>query len=225
MLYAITNRQLYGSNEAVRYQRLLEYTALWAIHGVQFIQLREKDLSGRDLVQLARAMLQTIRASASRMNQQYATSLLINGRPDVTLAVGADGVHLPSGHEALTPGEVRAVVAESSATAGGKAFVSIACHSLEEIDAARRQQADCILFAPVFEKKIVAANDTAGGTLPGTGLTLLAQACRTAAPIPVFALGGVTADNAPQCVDAGAVGIAAIRLMLEPPSAWRNLVR
>ena len=61
-------------------------------------------------------------------------------------------------------------------------------------------------------------------SLPGAGLQMLEQACRMAAPIPVYALGGVTAANAPRCIEAGAGGIAAIRLMLEPASVWRNLV-
>ena len=57
----------------------------------------------------------------------------------------------------------------------------------------------------------------------GTGLALLEQACRAAAPVPVFALGGVTADNAADCLRAGAAGVAAIRLMQQPASAWQHL--
>jgi len=58
---------------------------------------------------------------------------------------------------------------------------------------------------------------------PGTGLVVLEQACRAAAPVPVFALGGVTAENAADCLRAGAAGIAAIRLVHEPPSVWKHL--
>ena len=101
MLYAITDRHLYGDTEILRRQRLLEQTEVWATNGVAFIQLREKDLAARTQVELARAILQVLRGASTR--------LLINSRPDIALAAGADGVHLPAGPEALTPDEVRTV--------------------------------------------------------------------------------------------------------------------
>jgi len=201
MLYAITDRRLYGADEAARRKRLLELTETWAAQGVAFIQLREKDLCGRELLEFARAMVR-------RLGPESATRLLINSRPDVALAAGAHGVHLSSAPGALTPQEVRAIFALAGRTQAP--YISVSCHDLEEVAAARRQRADGILFAPVFEKKI---GDRPGETLPGVGLEKLAEACRAAAPVPVFALGGVTAKNAPQCRVAGAAGIAAIRLM------------
>lgn len=219
MLYAITDRRLYASDESESRRRLLELAGIWASNRVAFIQLREKDLSARDQVELARAMLQVIRVVANST-----TRLLINGRPDIALVAGADGVHLPSGPNVLTPGEVRSIFSAAGRTT--PPTISISCHTLQEVEAVRQQKPDCILFAPVFEKQIAPGSASSVGTpqaLPGTGLDLLRQACRIAAPIPVFALGGVTAQNAARCLEAGASGIAAIRLFQEPPSAWCNL--
>ncbi len=217
MLYAITDREWYGTDEDSRRQRLLERTAVWVANSVAFIQLREKDLPGREQVELARAMMGIIRNSPKRP----ATRLLINDRPDVALAADADGVHLSSGLQALTPEEVRSIFAAADGLpATSKPFISVACHTIAEVEQARQHRADCILFAPIFEKKIDKVSDE---ILPGTGLQLLEEACRVAGNVPVFALGGVTTENAPQCIAAGAVGVAAIRFMLEPPSVWRNL--
>ena len=203
MLYAITDRRLYGADEAARRKRLLELTAAWATQNVAFIQLREKDLPVSRQVELARAMLRQLGAGRT-------TRLLINGRPDVALASGADGVHLPSAPDALTPQEVRAIFAAVGCPQ--VPYVSVSCHTLQEVAEARCHHADGILFAPVFEKRIDAQE-----TVPGVGLQNLAEACRAAAPVPVFALGGVTATNARQCIAAGAAGIAGIRLMLDAP--------
>lgn len=220
MLYAITDRGFYGGDEAHTRARLVEQTAVWAANGVAFAQLREKDLAARDQVELARAMLAAIRATAGR-EKSGQTRLLIHGRPDIALAAGADGVHLPSGPNALTPAEARAIFAAGSDHTRPPC-ISISCHTLTEVAAARQQTVDCILFAPVFEK-IVRGDSPQTQTLPGTGLALLQEACRAAGPVPVFALGGVTAGNAAQCLQAGAAGIAAIRLMQESATSWLHL--
>jgi thiamine-phosphate pyrophosphorylase len=226
LLYAITDRRLYAENKADAFARLVELTATWAANGVSFIQLREKDLSGREQVDLARAVIRAVQQASGKMGKPR---VLVNGRADVALAAGADGVHLPSGPDALAPEEVRRIftaVGHSRPT-----VISVSCHTIEEVTLARRQSPDCILFAPVFEKvlreKEIAreADENRDGpvTLPGSGLELLEQACRAAAPVPVFALGGVTAENASDCVSAGAAGIAAIRLLQEAPSTWKHL--
>lgn len=220
MLYAITNRQLNGTDETVRRQRILDQTETWATNGVDFIQLREKDLPGREQVELAREMLKILRA---HQNPAKPTRLLINGRPDVALAAGADGVHLPGGPETLAADEVRKIFAAAGRTQSP--ILSISCHTLQEVEAASRQGPNCILFAPVFEKVIAISThpgQKSAPILPGSGLELLKQACQLAAPVPVFALGGVTAENAAQCLAAGAAGIAAIRLMQKPASVWRE---
>jgi thiamine-phosphate pyrophosphorylase len=226
LLYAITDRRLYAENKADAFARLVELTATWAANGVSFIQFREKDLSGREQVDLARALIRAVQQVSGKMGPPR---VLVNGRADVALAAGADGVHLPSGSDALTPEEVRRIftaVGHSRPT-----VISVSCHTIEEVTLARRQSPDCILFAPVFEKVLrekeiareVDKNRDGLVTLPGSGLALLEQACRAAAPVPVFALGGVTAENASDCVSAGAAGIAAIRLLQEAPSTWKHL--
>ena len=240
MLYAITDRRPYAENKAHALSWLVELAAIWAANGVSIIQLREKDLSGREQVDLARAMLLAIHAAGPRVNRDEDSDgaaramrvprLLIHGRADVALAAGADGVHLPAGPETLTPAEVRCIFAAAGRSQAP--VISVSCHTVEEVQLTKRQSPDCILFAPVFEKVIrekEIASDAeesrgAAQRLPGTGLALLEQACRAAAPVPVFALGGVTAENAADCVRVGAAGIAAIRLLQEPPSVWKHLV-
>ena len=212
MLYAITDCRSYAENNADALARLLELAAIWAANGVSYIQVREKDLPACDQVELVRAVIRAVQGVGGNSNTP---KILVNSRADVALATGADGVHLPSGPDALTPEEVRSIFA----LAGEPRLpvISVSCHTIEEVSLARKQSPDCILFAPVFEKQIagsaaITAQNNAA-VLPGTGLRLLQQACREAAPVPVFALGGVTAENAADCIRAGAAGIAAIRLV------------
>lgn len=224
LLYAITDRRLYVASEPDALSRLVDLAAIWAANGVSYIQIREKDLSARELVELTRAVIRVVQQASGT-----GARVLVNGRVDVTLAAGADGVHLPAGPSTLTPKEVRRIFA--AAGDPRTPAISVSCHTLDEVNLARQQSPNCILFAPVFEKglheKEVAINveQRAGGVskLPGTGLALLEQACRVAAPVPIFALGGVTAGNAVDCISAGAAGIAAIRLFQQPPSAWKHL--
>lgn len=170
----------------------------WAEDGIDFVQLREKHLSDAELLAVARKMLQALRSKSA------STRLLINGRPDIAAAARADGVHLTSAPGELTPAQVRRIYAAAKLPA---AVISASCHSLEQVRAARDGGVDLILFGPVFEKRV-------GGRLvgTGTGLSLLERACRTAGGIPVLALGGITRENAPDCLSAGAAGIAGIRL-------------
>ncbi len=131
--------------------------------------------------------------------------LLINSRADVALAVRADGVHLTSTPGELTPAQIRTLYASAGLPAPTH---SLSCHTLAEVNAAISAAPDLILFGPVFEKRTGDQLITA----EGSGLDLLRQACAAAAPIPVLALGGITAENTPACLAAGAAGIAAIRL-------------
>ena len=131
------------------------------------------------------------------------TRLLINSRTDVALACGAHGVHLPA-HD-LAASEVRAIF-----VAGGQSrepVIGVSAHSAAEVASAEAHGADFAVFAPVFEKS---------GAANREGLEQLRRIChRTETaqpPMPVLALGGITLENAQQCVEAGAAGIAAIRL-------------
>ncbi len=203
--------------------RLVARARLWAENGVDMVQLREKDLAAPELISLAKAMQQAIRDVSAP------TRLILNAPLAVVLAAGADSIHLPAGSAAQVFDELqshfvsnRSALESNSSTIGQPTrkhlWISVACHTLEQVEQARNGRADSILFAPVFEKQIAD-----GKALPGIGLELLAVACREAAPIPVLALGGVTAAKAATCVAAGARGIAAIRLFHEPPNHWQGL--
>ena len=186
LLYYITDRVQFPGDEASRRRTLLEKIAEAARCGVDFIQLREKDLSGRELEALARDAVRAVRENLSR------TRLLINSRSDLAMACGADGVHLRSTD--VGPSEARA------AWPHGKPVISVSCHSPADVARAVVDAADLALFAPVFEKQ--------GSS--GAGLSALRAACEH--PIKVLALGGVTLENACACGEAGAAGVAGIRL-------------
>jgi thiamine-phosphate pyrophosphorylase len=196
--YAITSRALYPGNELQQQAALLREASRWVTEGIDFIQLREKDLAAADIAALARKILQTIDAKASP------TKLLINSRPDIALATGAHGVHLTARPGELTIAQVRSLYDSASHPAS---IITVSCHSLEEVHRARVNQADAILFAPVFEKIVAGQTVT-----PGQGIDRLRAASLAASPIPVYALGGVTLEKAAACLDAGAAGIAGIRL-------------
>jgi thiamine-phosphate pyrophosphorylase len=197
--YAISRRVLYPGDELQRQAALLREASRWAANGVDIIQLREKDLPAVNIAALAREILLAIAVTTS------STKLLINSRPDIAIATGAHGVHLTSDQDELTPTQVRNLYA--SANRRPDPIISISCHTLEEVRRACISQADAILFAPVFEKLIAGEIG-----MPGQGIDQLRAACLAASPIPVYALGGVTLENAPACLDAGAAGIAGIRL-------------
>src|ERR1019366_7723461 len=205
LLYYITDRSQFRGDERARRRALLAKVAEAARARVDYIQLREKDLSARELEMLARDALSAVRNSTPLRteNRELRTRLLINSRTDVALAAGADGVHLRS--DDLSPREVRAVVRLSAhrPLTTDHFLVAASCHTNEDVIRAESEAADFAVFAPVFEKK---------DTQPA-GLAALREACRT--KIPVLALGGVTIENAESCLEAGAAGIAAIRLFQE----------
>ena len=209
LLYYITDRSQFRGDERARRHALLAKVAEAARAGVDYIQLREKDLSTRELEMLARDTLTAVRNGAPlrtenrELRTSLRTRLLINSRTDVALSTGADGVHLRA--DDLSPQEVRAIVRLSSRQppATDHFLVAASCHSAADVVHAESEAADFAVFAPVFEKK-----DT-----QSTGLAALREVCR--AKIPVLALGGVNVENAASCLNAGAAGIAAIRLFQE----------
>ncbi|MFZ0762036.1 MAG: thiamine phosphate synthase [Candidatus Sulfotelmatobacter sp.] len=225
LLYYITDRTAFPGDERMRRRRLLDKIAEAATHGVDYIQLREKDLPARDLESLAREAMRIIQ-ELSAENQKPRTALLLNSRTDVALAVTAAGVHLPAND--ISPEEVRAAwkrgVAPSASSWLAPAreispqnpIISVSCHSPQEVSQAATTPATFAVFAPVFEKsafkKTVFQKKDVPPTAPA-GLDALRQACR--AKIPVLALGGVTLQNAEFCLQAGAAGVAAIRLFQE----------
>jgi thiamine-phosphate pyrophosphorylase len=219
LLYYVTDRAAFPGNEEKRRRHLLGKIAEAEAAGVDYIQLREKDLTARELEQLAREAMQIIRDCDKPITDHRppTTALLINSRTDIALASNADGVHLPA--DDISPAEVRKLWKCGAGTPFDKLRagdarelsplapqISVSCHSPEEVTQAAHDGASLALFAPIFEKK-----DAPRAT--PQGLEALKQACR--ANIPVLALGGITLQNAASCLAAGAAGIAAIRLFQE----------
>jgi thiamine-phosphate pyrophosphorylase len=201
LLYYITDRTQFPGDESARQRTLLAKIGEATRCGVDLIQLREKDLSTRELEALTRAALSVVRPPGTE-NREPTTRLLINSRADIAAACGADGVHLRS--DDISPSEVRQIWSQSEHTA--RALVSVSCHSEPDVARAASEHADFAVFAPVFEKKDAPLRNPAG-------LDRLREACRQ--KIPVLALGGITLKNAGACLNAGAAGIAAIRLFQE----------
>ncbi len=204
LLYYITDRSQFPGNEDSRRAQLLATVNQAARCGVDYIQLREKDLSTHDLEILAREILQR-RTENNKLN----TGVLINTRTDVALACGANGVHLRS--DDISPADVRTIWTHSGG--GTRVTIGVSCHTRAEITRAAEEGADFAVFGPVFEKVHREKVSAAEGSTRPTGLEVLHEACQER--IPVIALGGVTLENAAACVRAGAAGIAAIRLFQE----------
>ncbi len=161
--------------------------------GIDWIQIREKDLPTRGLLDLARKSV----SLAAGTN----TKILINDRLDVALASGAAGVHL--GGQSAPVAEVVRWCRSGHAPDGF--LVGASCHQLPEALAAERDGADYLFFGPVFDTP----SKRAFG--PPQGIGRLSDVCR-AVRLIVLAIGGITLGNATDCLSAGARGIAAIRL-------------
>jgi len=198
LLCYITDRCQFPGNSKDQERLLLAKIAECAGAGVDYVQLREKDLSARELEELARKAVAAI-PSGSR------ASLLINSRVDVALAASAHGVHLPA--RDLSASDARVIWDRAGKTG---AVIGASAHTVDEVSQAEAHGADFAVFAPVFEKS---------GVANAVGMAQLWQACHrphpAGAPMPVLALGGVTLNNAQRCLDAGAAGIAGIRLFQE----------
>jgi thiamine-phosphate pyrophosphorylase len=193
LFYYITDRTQFPGAEAERRSRLLAKIAEAARAGVDYVQLREKDLSGRELELLAREVARVIESSGSRAR------LLINSRTDIALAVGAAGVHLRSND--ISPAEARQIWRTAGRTE--RPLIAVSCHTEAEVRQAVAAGADFVVYGPVFQKK---GSETIGADE-------LRHICEHR--LPVFALGGITGENAQSCVESGARGIAGIRLFQE----------
>lgn len=195
LCYVTDRNSLAASAGPAREAALIERVRNAAAAGVDWIQVREKDLEARPLFDLVSAGIAAVRGSAAK--------LLINDRLDVAWAAGADGVHL--GENSLPIGEV----VRAKHRSGPENFlVGASCHSPEAAARAAHEGANYIFFGPVFATPSKAAFGAP------QGLARLAEVCRGVS-IPVLAIGGITAENAAACLEAGAAGIAAIRLFQE----------
>jgi len=175
--------------------------------GADWIQIREKDLPARELLDFARQAVQIIDARGGKTPQT--ARIIVNDRLDVALTAGAHGVHL--GQASIVAGDVvpwcRAGNAPADFTIG------VSCHNLEEARNAEKAKLDHIFFGPIFE--------TPSKREFGTpqGIQKLAEICRAVPSIDVIAIGGVNAGNAASCIRAGASGIAAIRMFQDSGNA------
>jgi thiamine-phosphate pyrophosphorylase len=185
-LYLITDRRLLGPDPVAK-ARLVRLVSDAAGAGVELIQVREKDLSAREL---ASVVADTVSAAGDRAR------VLVNDRFDVALAAGAAGVHLTA---ASLP------VAAVRAACGTEMIVGVSTHSRADVMAAAGGEADLAVLGPVL------ATPSKARFGPPLGLDGFARAV-TGVAMPVFALGGMTADAARAARDAGAAGIAGIRL-------------
>jgi thiamine-phosphate pyrophosphorylase len=200
LLCYVTDRHSLSATESVQAKRLLLLKIGTAADaGVDWIQIREKDLSGKDCSSLTREALQ--RAAKSSARKTAPPRILVNDRLDVAISEGAAGVHL--GENGLPLAGAKRLVENRG---NRKDFLmGISCHSLEAATAATSGGADYLFYGPIF----VTPSKAAFGA--PQGLEELAQICRSVS-IPIFAIGGITLENAADCLAAGASGIAAIRL-------------
>ena len=149
------------------------------------IQMRAKNLPARELVVLVKRVVAEARG----------VPVLVNTRADIALACGALGVHLPA--DSPSPERIRPV-----APAGF--LIGVSCHNIDELVRAAREGADFAVYGPIF------ATRSHPGVQP-VGLDALAAAAR-AVQLPIYALGGITEQNAPLCIAAGAAGVAGISM-------------
>jgi thiamine-phosphate pyrophosphorylase len=199
LCYVTDRHSLSGFEARDARKTLLVKIGAAAAAGVDWIQIREKDCSGRDCGLLTREALQ--QTAKSPAGQAAPARILVNDRLDVALSERAGGVHL--GEKSLPL--LEAVRLAESRGQRKNFIIGVSCHSLEYARSAASGGADYIFFGPIFATPSKAAYGAP------QGLAQLAKVCR-AISIPVLAIGGITLANASECVAAGASGIAAIRL-------------
>lgn len=195
-LYLITDRKTSGT------RGLLSTVEAAFKGGVRLVQLREKDLSAKELLSLA-IELKTLAA-------RYGARVLINDRVDIALLANADGVHLTS--TSYSPKEARSLL-------GDDRLIGVSTHSMEEALGAQEDGADFVTFGPVFH---TASKTGMGGPL---GIERLKEAAQKLS-IPVFGLGGIDESNIKAVAGAGACValISAIMASSDPEGAALNLL-
>ncbi|MFK5927620.1 MAG: thiamine phosphate synthase [Desulfuromusa sp.] len=196
-LYLITDR-----HQLPKGHHLLDVIEALLQAGLRMIQLREKDLTVAELYPLAKKL--------RSLTQQYKSLLLINDRLDLAQAIGADGVHL--GNHSLPIKVARRIL-------GSKFLIGASTHSATEIEAASQQGADFVTYGPIFFTPSKAAYGEP------VGISSLQAICTTRT-IPIYALGGIQANNVKETMLAGAHGVAMISALLSdlaPKHAFQKL--
>ncbi|HVB85118.1 MAG TPA: thiamine phosphate synthase [Candidatus Dormibacteraeota bacterium] len=196
----VTDRKALGSGSSFKPPIATIRAAVAA--GVDWVQIREKDLVARDLLALTTSAISA--TNEARKAQTTSARVIVNDRLDVALTAGAAGVHL--GRNSISVADV------ARWCRGGNAppefLIGVSCHSFEEARQAQAAGANYIFFGPVYDTP---SKRPFG---PPHGVQRLAEVCG-ALRIPVVAIGGVDGKNAAECLRAGAAGIAAIRFFQE----------
>lgn len=196
-LYLVTDRNQTGGRDL-----------LWVLEralegGVRAVQLREKNLGGRELFVLAE--------KTKRLCERYQANLFVNDRVDVALGVDADGVHL--GGDSLPVRAARELL-------GAEKLIGVSTHSINEAREAEQEKADFILFGPVYST----ASKAAYGEPQGLGrLKKVVEKIS----LPVYAIGGVKVGNIAEVKETGVRGIALISAVLsasDPRAATRRIL-
>ncbi|MEK7334307.1 MAG: thiamine phosphate synthase [Candidatus Binatota bacterium] len=196
-LYLVTDRNQTGGRDL-----------LWVLEralegGVKAVQLREKDLGGRELFVLAE--------KTKRLCERYQANLFVNDRVDVALGVDADGVHL--GGDSMPVRAARELL-------GAEKLIGVSTHSINEAREAEQEKADFILFGPVY----FTASKAAYGEPQGLGrLKKVVEKIS----LPVYAIGGVKVENIAEVKETGVRGIALISAVLsasDPRAATRRIL-
>lgn len=196
-LYLITDRNQSGG------MRLIDVVEEALKGGVGGVQLREKDLSSRELYELAYDM--------RKLTTKYAAKLIINDRVDIALAVDADGVHL--GLNCMPIHRVRKLL-------GSNKLIGLSCHNQVNAIMAQENGADFITFGPVYYTPSKANYGLPVGIERLDTVTHLLD-------IPVFALGGIKQENIQEVIAAGAAGIALVSAIIasdDPRSATEAMI-
>jgi thiamine-phosphate pyrophosphorylase len=219
-LYYITDRKQLSADPEESIHLLLERIRTAAECRVDAIQLREKDLPVKAMIDLGLRAIEVVNDVNARSASTTRTRLLVNSRVDVALSSGCDGVHLRS--DDISAADARAVFIGAGVK---QPFIGASCHSLPQLERAFSNGADFAVFGSIFGKL---------GAPRGTGVEALSTLVRTPAQgklaMPILALGGITLENAATCIDAGATGVAGIRLfqsgnLRETVARLRNLKR
>jgi thiamine-phosphate pyrophosphorylase len=206
LCYVTDRRTLPGVAPETSLAALAQKIQQVASAGVDWVQIREKDLTARELALLTREAFRSTAASSIARSVR----ILVNDRLDIALADGVGGVHL--GEKSLPVAAAKRLVESAlrKRTVDESFLVGVSCHSIEAAAAAERDGADYIFFGPIF------ATPSKQGFGPSQGTERLRQVC-SAVSIPVLAIGGITLDNSASCFHAGAGGLAAIRLFQDAP--------
>jgi thiamine-phosphate pyrophosphorylase len=196
--YLITDRRGTGG------RGLVDVVEMALKGGVGAVQLREKDLSARELMEVGRELREVTR--------RYGARFLINDRVDIALALDCDGVHL--GQRGISPRDARKLL-------GKRGLIGVSTHGIEEARRAEEEGADFITLGPIFH--------TPSKAQYGDPIGVEQIGCvKREISLPLFALGGIREERVREVMDGGADGIGMISAILaakEPSEAAASLVR